>query len=122
MRDAAEIDFQERGPMRGVVNILKGGEPVPDDQRQETQETQLVWSADHDPSTALRQANQLPHESSWILEMLDDLHGRDDVSKGVSQRNAALIEISMNELGAQRKAVVADSIDPHVPVKYLASA
>ena len=66
----------------------------------------------HDDRPArLRDPGELAAEGTWVLQVLDNLYGRNHVGELVSERQRHPVEISGNEVDAGREVVVADRID-----------
>src|SRR5438445_4105248 len=80
--DAEQVNFEQRGDMRRVMDILKMGEALFEQQAEETQQAELVRSGDKNPAARFGEADQLAHESTRVFEVLDGLDGDDDIGAG----------------------------------------
>src|SRR5207244_1489899 len=71
--NSPQVDGQEGGDMSRVVDVLKGVEASFGNQGHDAQDAELVWRGHDDPPVRFREAHQLAHERSRILEVLDRL-------------------------------------------------
>src|SRR6266545_865347 len=77
--DAAQIDFEQRGAMRRIREVLERGEPLLRDQGEDAEQAELVRCGDDDPAARTRDSMELAAKRPGVLEMLDCLDRRHDV-------------------------------------------
>src|SRR5262245_7053590 len=109
--DALQIHRQERGPMGRVACLLERREATYDCERQHTRGAHLIRCR-HDQTPAwCKNPDELPVERPRIVEMLDDLDGRNDRSATIRQRDALGVEIRLEERQVISKAAMTHHVD-----------
>src|SRR5689334_19782914 len=114
--DALQIDRKERGEVRRIIALLKRGEPLFEQQREDRQRAGLVRGGHHNPAARARDARELPHQRARMLEVFDHLHRRDGIRTGVRQRKGR-VQVGVPKIEVCRPPVVIDRVDANAAAK-----
>jgi hypothetical protein len=88
-------------------------------QREFTQQAELVWGCDNDPAAGFTQAAQFPCKGPWVFEVFDRFDSRHDISRPVWKRNTILVDVEFIKLPCGRESIVADHINSDVSFKLI---
>jgi predicted RNA-binding protein with EMAP domain len=96
------------------MHVLETGKPMLQHQCQQTQETQLIWGSDHDPTSDFYETDKFTHQATRIFQMLYGFNRGDYIRTFIGQRHTVRVQMNLTESSFRGKIGIAYRVSADV--------